>query len=113
MNAIKNVALFLVWVLLHLLAVPVAAVWLLFGSRGRILNVLIGEDQSWNAILDGSPDETISARAWRNHLDLRNRGAWAVRVIDGLFGAGHCKRAHESEMLRRQLPAAYRAEETA
>jgi hypothetical protein len=66
-------------------------------------NVLIGLDQLGNAILGGSPDETISARAYRKHWPIR------MRLINWLFqDPNHCRDAFWSEKERNQLPKEYR-----
>lgn len=72
-------------------------------------NVLIAADQLANAILGGHPDETLSARAWRQ----RHKRRWAIArlVLDALFRPlerEHCRLSFESEQLRRHLPAVYR-----
>ena len=75
-----------------------------------ITNNLIAFDQMANALLAGSPDETLSARAYRLS---RDRGRhWPRRIIDALFfwQSAHCKQAYLSELLRKQLPKQYRAE---
>ena len=49
-------------------------------------------------------DETLSAHAWRWHLDgVRD---WPYRLIDTLlfWQKGHCRSAYESEGGGRQLP---------
>jgi hypothetical protein len=76
-----------------------------------LLQVLVAVDQLANALLlRGWADETISARAWRQRH--KRRWAAAVWVIDALFRLvgqrGHCRQAHESELLRRQAPPASR-----
>jgi len=74
-------------------------------------NVLIWVDQGVNVVLFfGSPDETISARAYRKELTSRK---WTIvrAVIDGLFRPfekEHCKKSFESEMEKKQLPLRYR-----
>ena len=69
--------------------------------------ILVALDQLVNTILGGMADETLSARAWRNHV--KGRRSWPVKVIDALFfwQKGHCQQAHESEVERKQLPAGY------
>lgn len=75
-----------------------------------ITNNLIAFDQMVNALFAGSPDETLSARAYRLS---RDRGRhWPRRIIDALFfrQSAHCQQAYLSELLRKQLPKQYRAE---
>ena len=75
-----------------------------------ITNNLIAFDQMANALFAGSPDETLSARAYRLS---RDRGRhWPRRIIDALFfwQSAHCQQAYLSELLRKQLPKQYRAE---
>lgn len=59
------------------------------------LNVLIGVDQLGNAILGGSPDDTISSRCWKARVKGKRWGLIAVALIDGVFGRGHCENAVE------------------
>ncbi|GLT20777.1 hypothetical protein GCM10007933_02290 [Zoogloea oryzae] len=69
--------------------------------------VAIGIDQLGNTLAGGYADETISARCWRlRGTSRRWRMAW--RVVDAIFGAGHCCGAYESERLRSQSPPEYR-----
>lgn len=75
----------------------------------RLLQLAIALDQVFNTLAGGWADETLSARAWR----CRHEGpAWrlAYRAINALFWwqADHCRASHAAELLRRQLPAAYR-----
>jgi hypothetical protein len=65
----------------------------LVGSQRRALRMAVAIDQCGNAALGGSEDETISSRAWRAQQAGKLRGKVAVRVIDALFGKGHCERA--------------------
>lgn len=71
------------------------------------LNLLIAIDQLCNVILGGMPDETISARAWRNKANPLY--AVLVRIIDSIFwfDPKHCETSFESEVIRRYLPEIY------
>lgn len=74
--------------------------------RQYLLNNAIAFDQQVNALLGGSPDETLSSRAFR----AERRGRWFGRVfrplIDMLFfwQDGHCAQAYLAELQRRQMP---------
>ena len=70
--------------------------------------ILVAVDQLANTLLGGMADETLSARAWRHHLDGSRDWPWAI--IDALFfwQTDHCRSAYESEVERRQLPPEYR-----
>ena len=57
--------------------------------------VLISVDQLVNALAMGSEDDTISSRAWKAKAKGRAWGRFAVRIIDSIFGRGHCERAAE------------------
>lgn len=73
------------------------------------MNVLVGVDQLANAILRGWPDETISARCWR---ERERRPFKTLRpVIDGLFfgRTDHCRSSYEAERRRAQSPPEERA----
>ena len=82
--------------------------------KQRILNLLIALDQlAWVIVTlgKGSPDETISAAAWR----MEHQGKIAGRVfrplVDLLFRPiekDHCYQAWLSEVQRSQLPSAYK-----
>ena len=69
--------------------------------------ILVALDQLVNTFLGGMADETLSARAWRNHL--KGERTWLVKVIDTLFfwQTEHCRTAYESEVERKQLPVGY------
>lgn len=75
----------------------------------RGLAVAIAVDQLANALLGGWPDETLSARAYRQQGKKR-RWAVARAAIDGLFfwQPNHCQQAYESEKVRSHLPASER-----
>lgn len=70
--------------------------------------VAVAFDQLVNTLMGGYADETLSARAWRHHLD--GSRMWPRWIIDHLFfwQTNHCKEAYESELLRKQLPDIYR-----
>ena len=82
--------------------------------RQRLLHIGIAVDQLLYVLLTlgaGSPDETLSAAAYRTERD----GKWLGRVfrplIDALFlpfELDHCRAAFESEKLGRHLPKEYR-----
>lgn len=77
---------------------------LLFAIRGAEyqLRNAIAEDQAWNSLLGGHPDETISARA--------HRAKWprAEPFINRVFDdSTHCESAFQAEMSRSQLPSEY------
>jgi hypothetical protein len=70
-------------------------------------NVLIAFDQLCNALVFGSPDETLSARSYR----LRDNGWWIVyKTVNGIFfwQDDHCKGSYMSELTRKHLPKEYR-----
>lgn len=78
----------------------------------RVLNILIAIDQlAWTIITlgHGSPDETISAAAWRLELKGHWFGVYGRPFIDLLFffDKNHCQVSYESEILRTQLPMHY------
>lgn len=69
-------------------------------------NLLVACDQLVNAAIGGWPDETLSSRCWRWHVNgVRH---WPCRWLDrlaALFGdKEHCKASYKSEKLRRQFP---------
>lgn len=82
--------------------------------KAYLLAILIALDQLANAVLGGSPDETLSARAWRMEQKGRPAGRYLRPFIDALFWpigqANHCQDAYISELNRRQYPAAYTLE---
>lgn len=75
-----------------------------------ILNNAIAFDQQVNTLLGGSPDETLSARAYRTEQKGRVFGRLFRPVIDTLFffDKEHCKKAYLSEFKKLQLPESYR-----
>lgn len=77
---------------------------------------LIAFDQLVNALIPpfytlSWSDETLSARTYRAAKRGKLAGKLALPIIDALFfwqGKEHCKRAYETELLRRNLPPEYR-----
>lgn len=80
--------------------------WSVVGTYA--VNMLISTDQWFNTLLAGSPDETLSARAWR----CRDKRRWHVVMclIETLFfwELAHCEAAYHNELTRRQMPDEYR-----
>lgn len=82
--------------------------------KQRTLNVLIALDQLLYVLLTlgaGSPDETLSAAAWRTEQAGKLGGRIFRPLIDLLFlpvEREHCRKAYESERLGHQLPPEYR-----
>lgn len=81
--------------------------------RRRLLNILIAIDQFIYVLLTlghGSPDETLSAAAYRLWLRDQWGGRYFKPAIDTLFlpiQRDHCKHAYRAEMDRRHLPWGY------
>lgn len=81
--------------------------------RRRLLNILIALDQLVYVLLTlghGSPDETLSAAAYRLWLRDQWGGRWFKPLIDTVFlplERDHCKKAHRAELQRRHLPGGY------
>lgn len=79
----------------------------------RLLNVLIALDQLIYVLITlgkGSPDETLSAAAWRTEQEGHILGRIFRPLIDLLarpWERDHCRTAFESERLRRHLPSGY------
>ena len=75
-----------------------------------IKNNLISFDQSCNTILNGYPDETLSARAWRTEQENNTFGKFFRPTIDTLFffQKDHCYNSYLSEIERKQLPKEYK-----
>ena len=75
-----------------------------------LLNVAIALDQLGNALRGGSPDETLSAAAWRTEQKGRLLGRIFRPLIDlvfALFEKDHCRKSFESERNGRHLPKEY------
>lgn len=77
--------------------------------KGYFWGLLIALDQLLNAFLAGYPDETFSARCFRQ----KGQKLWGLMawIIDGLFffEPGHCQKSFEAERARQHSPAEWRA----
>lgn len=71
------------------------------------LRLLIATDQWFNTLLGGMPDETISAKLWRN----RDRQPYKTLqiIVDRVFwfDPEHCKSSYMSELHGKYLPTEY------
>ena len=82
--------------------------------KQRLLNLAVAIDQLAYVLLTlgaGSPDETLSAAAWRTEQAGKLGGRIFRPLIDLLFWPAerdHCRKAYESERLGHQLPKEYR-----
>ena len=80
----------------------------------RIFNLAVAIDQLAYVLLTlgaGSPDETLSAAAWRTEQSGKLGGRIFRPVIDLLFlplERDHCRKAYEAEKHGAQLPKEYR-----
>ena len=79
--------------------------------RKYLLNLLVALDQLINTLCGGSPDETISAVAYRKGGHRLDPLRWRLtyRLINLLFWwqQDHCLSAYESEVTRRHLHPSY------
>lgn len=82
--------------------------------KRRLLNLLIALDQlAWVVVTlgNGSPDETISAAAWRMEQQGKIAGRVLRPLIDFLFlpiERDHCRLSFLAEIRKTQLPPEYR-----
>ncbi len=70
-------------------------------------NIAIAIDQLFNSFLRGSPDETLSSRAYRLYKNNKYwYSAYPYYGITMLFfwQNNHCKGAYKSEIERKHLP---------
>ena len=75
-----------------------------------LFNIAIALDQLVNALRGGSPDETLSAAAWRTEQKGRLLGRIFRPAIDLLvmpLERDHCRKSFESERNGRHLPKEY------
>jgi len=71
-----------------------------------LLHNAIAVDQMFNTLLGGSPDETLSSRAYRTEQQRKLFGRFFRPLIDLLFFFDplHCYTSYLAESTRRQLP---------
>ena len=76
------------------------------------MQIAIAADQLVNTLLAGMSDETLSARAWRNHL-VSAKWRFTMNVIDAIFfwQQDHCKQSYFAEFERKHLPPEYSKEQ--
>jgi len=80
------------------------------GLKSWFLNVSIAIDQLFNALLLGTPDETLSARAWRVEQKGLIFGKFFRPLIDFIFffDKNHCENSFLSEIERKHFPKDYK-----
>ena len=79
-----------------------------------LFNLAIALDQFVNALRGGSPDETLSAAAYRTDIQGKILGEIFRPIIDFIFRPfeeNHCHKAYLSEIHKRQLPKEYQVKE--
>lgn len=71
----------------------------LIAAYNYIIRVLVGADFLVNALLNGSPYETLSSRAHRMRVKKQPYWWWLADVIDALFflAPNHCERMWRKE----------------
>lgn len=74
-----------------------------------LLNLGIALDQLANTVLLGTPDETLSSRAYRADVKGRLFGKFFRPLIDCVFflQESHCAESYLSEVKRKQLPTEF------
>lgn len=77
--------------------------------RKYFIRLLIGIDQMINTLIGGDPDETLSARAWRQR-DSKKRWMYLQLFIDHIFfwQDDHCFHAYQEEFERSQMSDHYK-----
>lgn len=73
-------------------------------------NVLIGLNETLSCVIRmngeyGTPDEMLSARAWRLRESYPRLHIWINRLF--FFDPNHCEEAYKAEKTRRDLPTEY------
>jgi hypothetical protein len=68
--------------------------------------IAIAYDRWVNALLEGSPEETLSSRAWRMQVKHQPYWWWLASMINGIFfwQSNHCRGAYHQEVLRGNIP---------
>jgi hypothetical protein len=83
-----------------------------------LFHVSIALDQLLNVVLGGYPDETLSARCWREKhwaryvIDVmfwwQYRYEKSIHDIEPVFWKAHCQQSYDYEKARMDLPVEYR-----
>lgn len=75
-----------------------------------LINLFISIDQLFNALLNGSPDETLSSRAYRADRDKKVFGKVFRPLIDLIFfwQKRHCYQSYLAEVERKQLSGSFK-----
>lgn len=70
----------------------------------RWKNVVIAADQLCNTLCCGWPDETLSSRAWRWHIE--GKRSWPYHILDALFflHKDHFENSYKFEALHLHSP---------
>ena len=80
-----------------------------YSLRQHLFNLAIATDQWINTLFGGSPDETLSARAYRKQP---YSFFWLAvdMTLNFIFfwEEDHCKASYNSELERKHLPEGYR-----
>lgn len=74
-------------------------------GREKAVDLAVGFDQTMNVVLNGSPDETISSRAYRG-----SGRTWYWRIVRWVLDSmqpGHCLAAYEAEVKHKHYPIEY------
>ena len=76
-------------------------------------NVLLGIDQLGNTLIGGSPDETISARTYREYIESdKKKWVLTVKIIEALFSEHHGEEAVIGEFSGDQQDGFYKKFQT-
>lgn len=102
MRYLKQISLYLFVCIVALIRAIAMPFVLPFRSDEYRERYYIAEDQAWNTVINGNPDETASARAHRS-------GSRWEPIINWLFrDPNHCAQAYVSEMRGDQTASEYR-----
>jgi len=66
--------------------------------------IAIGFDQAGGSIIYGQEDWTVSSWTYHLHKGGNKYATAFMKVIDGVFGAGHCEESYKNEIKVQGLP---------
>lgn len=97
----------IIWIILRILGTAVGIISYFFLDNR--INVLLAEDQSWNAMLNGSNHEYISAVIARKFIQT-NAYRWyrAMCIVDSILGEDHCLISFNRLKSRESFPQEYK-----